>query len=191
MSDNVTDDMAGAKYHITRKCKICGAEFRAKTLASIYCSRRCSDTAYKRRKREKEREQKYREVVKSIPETRYYISVHEAVAMFAVGRTTLYRMVRNGEIPAINIGKRLFRIDKRILEQEYQLRHSDLSMNEKPIGRLYRMEIDDCYSIGEISDKFGISPTTVYSAIRKYSIPIRQIGKYVYAPKEDIDKLFS
>ena len=41
--------MGAAKFEITRKCKICGEPFLAKTITSWYCSPRCSSVAYKRR----------------------------------------------------------------------------------------------------------------------------------------------
>ena len=42
--------MAQAKYEIRRKCPICGAVFQIRTIDSVYCSKQCSDVAYKRKK---------------------------------------------------------------------------------------------------------------------------------------------
>ena len=47
--------MGAAKFEITRKCKICGEPFLAKTITSWYCSPRCSKVAFKRRKDEEKR----------------------------------------------------------------------------------------------------------------------------------------
>lgn len=55
---------------------------------------------------------------------------------------------------------------------------------------MYRMEPEDCYTIGEIAKKFRLDDSTVYLHIRKYSIPTRQIGNYVYAHKKSIDELY-
>jgi predicted DNA-binding transcriptional regulator AlpA len=49
----------------------------------------------------------------------------------------------------------------------------------------------NCYTIGEISQKYGISLSTVDKTIRKNSIPKKQIGKFVYVPKVEIDRLFA
>lgn len=65
-----------------------------------------------------------------------------------------------------------------------------VAKEDKPIAKLYSLEPEDCYNIGEIAKKFHINEGTVYSHIRKYSIPTRQIGNYVYAPKSEIDKLY-
>jgi predicted DNA-binding protein YlxM (UPF0122 family) len=59
-----------------------------------------------------------------------------------------------------------------------------------PKKKLYSLEPEDCYTIGEIAKKFRINDSTVYAHIRKYSIPTRQIGNFVYAPKSEIDKLY-
>ena len=58
--------MAAAKFQITRKCKICGETFMAKTIESWYCSPKCSRIAYKRRKDEEARHQKLDEIVKHV-----------------------------------------------------------------------------------------------------------------------------
>ena len=51
-------------------------------------------------------------------------------------------------------------------------------------------EPSECYTINEISEKYGVSLSTVDKTIRKNSIPKRQVGKLVYVPKVMIDKIF-
>lgn len=76
------------------------------------------------------------------------------------------------------------------MEKMFTIRQTPIVKKEKPNAKLYRLEPDDCYTIGEITEKFGKSNTTVYTHTRKYSIPTRQIGKYVYVPKSEIDQLY-
>ena len=99
--------MPSAKFEIKRKCQYCGNTFIAKTLDSKYCSRRCSQRAYDQREAAKKRMSQLNDIVENIPEARDYISVHEAVAMFGISRDTIYRLIRKGNVPAINIGQRL------------------------------------------------------------------------------------
>jgi len=63
---------------------------------------------------------------------------------------------------------------------------------EPPPTTSYKIDYktDECYTINEVSEKFGISYSTLYKAIRRESIPKKQIGKTVYVPKEQINKLF-
>ena len=181
--------MPNAKFEIKRKCDCCGATFIAKTLDSHYCSRACSQKAYDKRMAEKKKLEQLNAIVEQIPDARDYISVQEAVAMFGISKDTIYRLIKKGKIPAINIGERLTRINKSKLEEMFPIREEPIDRS-KPLPKFYSMEPEDCYTIGEISKKFGINDSTVYAHIRKYSIPTRQIGNYVYAPKAEIDNLY-
>ncbi len=181
--------MPSAKFEITRECKLCRKSFLAKTITSIYCSRRCSNLAYKKKD---EKLIKLRlEKAKLIPENQDYISVSDAVTLYDVGKNTLYRLIRKGQIRNYNLGTRLIRVCREDLEKQFDLipitKLKDKKVNEV---KVFRLEKENCYTIGEITKIFGISETTVYMHIRKYSIPIRQIGKYVYAPKTEIDNLY-
>ena len=58
------------------------------------------------------------------------------------------------------------------------------SMNfytKKSLGKKYMISY---------SKKFHLEDSTVYLHIRKYSIPTRQIGNFVYVPKKEIDNLY-
>ena len=98
-------------------------------------------------------------------------------------------MIKSGKVPAINLGERLTRVSKSALLNMVPFRDEPID-HSKPLPKFYSMEPEDCYTIGEISKKFGINDSTVYAHIRKYSIPTRQIDNYVYAPKAEIDNLY-
>jgi excisionase family DNA binding protein len=175
---------------IQKQCAVCGQPFVPKTVDSVYCSKTCGNAAYREKKRQKRKEEEKQAVVAKIPDDRLYISVPEAIALFGVAKSTLYRLIRQKRIPAINLGARLVRIDRAAIEEMFPIRQTPLK-KEKLTTKLYSLEPQDCYTIGEIAKKFGISDSTVYKHIRKYSIPTRQIGNYVYAPKTEIDNLYN
>lgn len=181
--------MPASKYKIQRKCKVCGTLFYAKTVSSWYCSRNCTCAAYRIKKREEKNEQKRKEKASQIPDDRPYISVAEAVALFGISRNSLYRLINNGTIPAINMGQRLTRISRAHLEASFPL--IEEQPKELPVTPAsYKFDESDCYTIGQITEIYGVSESTVYKAIRKQSIPSCQRGNYVYVPKVEIDKLF-
>ena len=163
--------MAVAKYKIVRKCPVCGEEFFARTLESWYCSPKCSKVAWK-------------------PKSKEYISITEAYAMFGASRSTIYRLIYMKKISFIEPEKGIRLVCKGELMNLFPLRQSPLDTKPRKPVTMYRMEPEDCYTIGEISKKFHLDDSTVYAHIRKYSIPTRQIGNYVYAHKESIDKLY-
>ena len=129
------------------------------------------------------------EVVKKIPKSKDYVTVPEAYAMFGISKETLYRLIRKGSISSVNAGQRQIRVSKDELMKLYPLRKKVLTKS-KPIAKLYSLEPKDCYTIGEIAKKYHLDDSTVYLHIRKYSIPTRQIGNFVYAPKKEIDNLY-
>lgn len=129
--------------------------------------------------------QKLDEVVKKIPKSKDYITVPEAYALFGISKETLYRLIRKGVISSVNVGERQTRVSKEELLKLYPLRKKALT-KPKPVAKLYSLEPKDCYTIGEISKKFHLDDSTVYQHIRKYSIPTRQIGNFVYVPKKEI-----
>lgn len=182
--------MVKAKFDIRRKCPICNSVFVIRTIDSVYCSLRCSKIAYKRKKDKLAKEERLNKLAKNIPDIKKYLTVNEAVALFAVERGTLYRMIHLGKIPSINLGKRQTRIKRTNLEKLFEFRQVAREQASIPITKLYSMEPKDCYTIGEISKRYRIHDSSVYAHIRKYSIPTRQIGNYVYVPKSEIDELY-
>ena len=158
--------MPGIALEIRRKCKVCGKVFLAKTLESQFCSKRCGDVFRKRQRDAEKREERLSQIILQIPEAREYISVKEAVAIFGVERDTIYRLIRKGRIPAINLGSRLTRIKREELEKLLPTRDTIKEEKAKPMPKLYNMEPENCYTIGEISEKYHVHDSTVYLHIR-------------------------
>ena len=67
--------------------------------------------AWKRKKDAKDRNTKLEAIAKQVSDIREYISVKEAVAMFGVERSTLYRLIKLGRIPTINIDRKSTRLN--------------------------------------------------------------------------------
>lgn len=169
----------------------CGGEFLPKTVASVYCSHACSKKAYKQKMKQLKNEAELKALADKIPEDRAFISVPEAGMLFGIAKRTLYRLVGRGTIPSVNLGTRLVRIDRNVMEGTFGPARILPQAQSAPKKKLYSLEKEDCYSIGEIAQRFQISEGSVYNHIRKYSIPTRQIGKHVYAPKMEIDNLYN
>lgn len=171
-----------------RNCPICGTSFTPKTINSRYCSEKCSRKAYKRKVAEEKRQQELNAIAESVPDNRPYISVPEAIAIYGVAKSTLYRLIRQGHIPAINLGTRLLRIDRQKLESIFPIRQEQKKEEPKPM--LFDLSFENCYTITEIAEKYDLSLTTVCNHIRKYGIPMRHQGKSIYVPKTEIHKLY-
>lgn len=109
--------------------------------------------------------------------------------MFGISRYTVYRLIKKGSISHVNLGTNQIRVSKQELMKLYPLRPK-ATEPVKPLAKLYRMEPEDCYTVGDVAKKYRMDDSTVYLHIRKYSIPTRQIGNFVYVPKKEIDDLY-
>lgn len=170
-----------------RTCPICGKHFFPKTITSYYCSRTCQNTAYRRKKRKRAQEEELKKFIDSIPKSRIYITVPEALRIYDVKRRTLYRWIKLGRIPRSIKEKRGIRLDVNVMNELFPKRLEEENFSDK---HLYDMSKENCYTIGEIAKKYHIHEDTVSAHIRRFSIPTRQIGNYVYAPKSEIDKIY-
>lgn len=181
--------MPRAKYKIERKCTLCGKSFFALRIDAHLCSDYCRRRYFKQIAKEKQRQKILDSIESNIPDYKELISVRETIAIFAVGKDTIYRLIREGKIRHINLGVRLIRLFRSDLESSFTRRREALANNDRKLPKLYSLEPADCYTIGEVTKKFGISEKQVYSHIRNYSVPMRQIGRQIYVPKEAIHKI--
>lgn len=182
--------MPNLGIEIKRKCEICGNIFVIKTLDSIYCSPKCSKIASKRKKDNEKKEALFAAYAQTVPDIREYLTAKQVVAIYGIERSTLYRLVRLGKIPSINLGVRLTRFKRSEMDKLFHYRRDLKFAKEVTKKKLYSLEPEDCYTIGEVCEKYHINDSSVWTHVRKYSIPSRQIGNFVYVPKEEIDKLY-
>jgi excisionase family DNA binding protein len=181
--------MGVSKLKIPKNCEHCGKLFEAKTVITRFCSQACGNKSGKARRKAEQKEILQQELIAKIPANRPYISIAEAVLLFGISRDTIYRLVRMGKIPAINLGERLTRISRTHIETMFTpLAVIPTAPEVTPKKMDYSQA--ECYTIGEISEKYGVSLSTVNKTIRRNSIPKRQVGKFVYVPKVMIDRIF-
>jgi len=189
--------MGVSKLKIPKVCEFCGKAFEAKTVTTRFCSDVCNNASLRNRKKqalEDERKQKIlQENVTTIAEiqTRPYISIAEAVILFGISKDTIRRLIRVGKVPAVNLGQRLTRISRTHIEAMFTVVSipEEKPQEQQPVKLHY--EQSECYTIGDVSEKYGVSPSTVNNIICRNSIPKRQVGRFVYVPKIMIDKLLA
>lgn len=120
-------------------------------------------------------------------QSRPYISIPEATVLFGVSKDTLRRLINKGKLPAYNLGERLTRISRVELEAMF----APIQQPEPIPSQPKKYSIEECYTMKEIQIKFGVSEKTLYSTIKRLEIPKIPQGKFVYVPKELIDKVFA
>lgn len=182
--------MPSAKFQIRRACEICGQVFFAKTMLSVYCSRKCSQVAFAAKKKKLKNSPQVL-YAKKIGNERLFLTVSEASKLYEVSADTIYRMIKKGKIKATTGG--VIRIPSKELAKLFGRTVDDIAKGNEQVvtpRKFYSIEKDNSYTIGEIQKKYNVSEKTVYMHIRQYSIPIRQIGQFVYAPKAEVDQMY-
>ena len=188
--------MGQSNIKIPRLCEFCGQPFEAKQIRSRFCSRLCAVKASQQKKKEEqsaERENLLQAAAGEIAaiQTRPYITVAEATKLFGISKDTIRRLIKQGKIPAVNLGERLTRISRVYLEAMFQ--EVPLPVEEQydpqPIAEEFPYQLADCYTINEIAEKYAIAQPTASWIIRKSSVPRHKEGRFVYVPKVEAEKL--
>ena len=112
------------------------------------------------------------------------LTVSEVAALVGCSRRTAYRLAATGTIKSANLGQRLTRIKR----SEVDL---FLSLPAKPAPQEKEYDISECYTVGEALLKFDISDKTLRDIVKRNGIPKFQRGKFVFVPKELLDKIFT
>jgi len=187
--------MGISKLKIPKICEQCGKPFEAKTVVTRFCSPICVNKSGKEKKRESKDVERKQSILEQSTnkiaqiQTRPYISITDATILFGISKDTIRRLIKAGKIPAVNLGQRLTRVSRLHIEAMF----TEVVLPEEPKEQPVKLRYNEseCYKITEVSEKFGVSPSTVNKTIRRNSIPRRQVGKFVYVPKEQIDRIFS
>ncbi|HEY5592635.1 MAG TPA: helix-turn-helix domain-containing protein [Paludibacter sp.] len=187
--------MGISKLKIPKICEQCGKPFEAKTVVTRFCSPICVNKSGKEKKREAKDVERKQSILEQSTnqiaqiQTRPYISITEATVLFGISKDTIRRLIKAEKISAVNLGQRLTRVSRLHIEAMFTAVPLLEEPKEQPIKLKY--EPGECYTIADVSEKFGVSLSTVSNTIRRNSIPKRQVGRFVYVPKEQIDRIFS
>jgi len=188
---------------LNRICQHCRKEFIARTTVTKYCSHNCSQRAYKARKRAEKVEQSNIETEQiknqSIEQlkAKEFLNINEVCLLLGISRRTVYRMFEQGDLNKIKIGSRTL-IKRAALNR---LLSSNESGNpEIPEQQLKDLEkwnqtgafdVNECYTLKEVQEKYGISEKALYEVIKRNDIPKMKKGWYAYVPKPLIDNILT
>lgn len=178
---------------IQKRCKYCGVLFIAHTLTTQYCSRRCNNADYKRKKREDEIAA-YLEAnpqdplpVKPPPESlneKRFFTPREVARYLGIGKSSVYRELASGTIKAVQLrGKTLVR--KQDLDEWFE--HAP--QYQARSGKAH--EPSEYYTMREIIDKFHTSKKAVWHRCEKYNIPKVYKGRNTFFDRKLVDIHFA
>lgn len=123
--------MSASTFRITKQCVNCGSIFEAQKTTTKYCSHKCNQRHYKLRKKLEKKGVVEKELVNHFKPTsnalsiahikeKDYLTVKEVSTLIGCSTKTVYRMIDNKVLKAINLNEKLTRIKREDIEQLFE-----------------------------------------------------------------------
>ena len=189
--------MSSTIFKVLRQCLSCGEMFESQKITTKYCSRKCNQKHYKLRKRLEKKQNAEDEVleqsiikpkVKAVNlafiKDKEFLSVKEVALLFSCNKKTVYRMIENNTFNAVNLNHRMTMIRRTDIDSLFS------KPNIEPIKQV-NLEVNNCYSIAEIKEKYKVSDNGLRGMTKRNKIPKIYIEKFAYYSIKEIDNLFS
>ncbi len=118
-----------------------------------------------------------------------FLTVKEASILLKISIKTLYRLIDQHEINAINFTKRNTLIRRKDIEAFFEDNLKSVDRNRSYL--IDEINETNSYTIQEIQEKYNISNGALYNLIKKFNIPKRKHGKYTLVKREHLDKILN
>ncbi|WP_317417829.1 helix-turn-helix domain-containing protein [Phocaeicola coprophilus] len=179
-----------SRIDIQKRCKWCGAIFTAHKTTTEYCSHRCGNLAYKDKVRKQRIESLQHELGKSIKTppnlNKEYLTPSEVAELLHIGRTSIYRYIRNGAIKVIRFDRKTL---VRKADIENMTTYIEQETKEKQIKE--KTPITDFYTTADVKEKFNVAESWIFAIAKKNNIPRTFNRGKTYWSKKHIDAYFA
>ena len=180
---------------VNKICEFCNEHFIAQKTTTRYCSDVCSKRAYKKRIKEEKisiAEKKYLSKLKGFDiveiQKKDYLSIREAMFLLNISRMTIHRMLKDGRLKKLE-GLKSVRIRKTDIDGLFNSNNSEKKIHEDSYKLPY-FSTDNYYTINQIIEKFNVTGSSFDAICKRNKIPKIKKGKFVFVPKELVDKVF-
>ncbi|RLJ60777.1 excisionase family DNA binding protein [Lacinutrix venerupis] len=176
-----------SNIRIEKVCQFCNSVFTAKTTKTKYCDHRCSNKAYKRKKREEkiglvkqEQISNNSHMFKMDIQKKDILSVSEASILIGCSKKTIYRLIKEKRLNAFNFSKRLTRISRSEINK-----FLELPILENNIPNMFLSS--EYITISELQKwyKDRFSKSSIYEILKSKEVTKITKGRMVYVLKEE------
>lgn len=189
---NVLHLQMSSNIRVNRVCQYCASAFEARTTVTKYCSDHCAKRGYKARVKAEKIKVSNTEtkVIREKPlneiRSKEILTVKHAALLLNCSIHTVYRMIDRGTLNGIRFSERKMLLRRSDIDQFF-----DNALIPPPPRPERKINIKDCYHMGEVQLKYHISEKALYELIKRNHISKVQQGKFVYVPKAIIDHLLN
>ncbi|MBD5294368.1 MAG: helix-turn-helix domain-containing protein [Bacteroides sp.] len=182
-----------SNIRIERICEWCGKQFTAQTTVTRFCSKRCSEHAYKERLRQKKISLSNQETAQNSREkesrNKEFLTPSETARYLGVGRTYIYDCINRGKIKVTRIGRKTL-ISKVDIQAMFDFLTPKESTSTEPAEKKSK-SLSDFYTRADIREKYGVKDSWIYKVVAENNVPKTIIRGKAYFSKSHIDRLFS
>ena len=182
-----------SNIRIERICEWCGKQFTAQTTVTRFCSKRCSEHAYKERLRQKKISLSNQETAQNSREkesrNKEFLTPSETARYLGVGRTYVYDCINRGKIKVTRIGRKTL-ISKADIQAMFDFLTPKESTSTEPAEKKSK-SLSDFYTRADIREKYGVKDSWIYKVVAENNVPKTIIRGKAYFSKSHIDRLFS
>ncbi|MBD5229179.1 MAG: helix-turn-helix domain-containing protein [Bacteroidales bacterium] len=182
-----------SNIRIERICEWCGKQFTAQTTVTRFCSKRCSEHAYKERLRQKKISLSNQETAHNSREkesrNKEFLTPSETARYLGVGRTYIYDCINRGKIKVTRIGRKTL-ISKADIQAMFDFMTPKESTSTEPAEKKSK-SLADFYTRADIREKYGVKDSWIYKVVAENNVPKTIIRGKAYFSKSHIDRLFS
>lgn len=183
-----------SNIRIQRICQHCGNEFEARTTVTQYCGDKCAKQAYKARQKaaKVERSDKQTKLIRNKPiediKVKEFLTVRDVAALLNCSRQSVYTFIQRGTLKAVNLSERKTLIKRTSLDNIFE-QDKPQQVIEEP--KKLNLDIEDCYTLSEVQNLYGISDKALHELIKRNGIPKYKKGIFAYVPKVKIDSILN
>ena len=180
-----------SNIRIERICEWCGKQFTAQTTVTRFCSKRCSEHAYKERLRQKKISLSNQETAQTNFKWRdkEYLTPAQVAELLGIGRMTIYRYIRNGKIKVVRFARKTL-INKADIQAMFDFLAPKEKTSAEPAEKKSK-SLADFYTRADIREKYGVKDSWIYKVVAENNVPKTIIRGKAYFSKSHIDRLFS
>ena len=182
-----------SNIRIERICEWCGKQFTAQTTVTRFCSKRCSEHAYKERLRQKKISLSNQETAHNSREkesrNKEFLTPSETARYLGVGRTYIYDCINRGKIKVTRIGRKTL-ISKADIQAMFDFLTPKENTSAEPAEKKSK-SLSDFYTRADIREKYGVKDSWIYKVVAENNVPKTIIRGKAYFSKSHIDRLFS
>ena len=190
--------MATTTIRIKKVCEWCSKEFEAQRCSTRFCSKACTDHAYKSQKRkELKKDTEIQSKVSSYTDKteglkqQEFLSVTDAAQLLNVTTRAVYNLIYRGTLKAYRLSQQWTVIRKEDLTAMIEARPYERKPRATTCIQAAGQEVTEFYTTQEIMEKFGVSNSWVFAQGKAHHIPkLFHRGKTLWS-KTHCDRVFA